>query len=422
MKGITVSVQFNLLRSSLVVLVLAGIVVGEGSLYGQTVEVDCEEIECHVAPIASGSGGFVGRAAAGIDEVEAILTCRGTGSVKVVTKKLTPEADGLVSSLFGVDDGTAETLACGADDDATLEIRGLADGGWYWLHDDLNTAVAPLLSGDVLKNAKIMPVNPGSSDISVQANMANTASFVKQSSTGRVGIIPHVLPVPEEDVVACGPMADGQNADGSTKYAARETGCRMGDGGTVVALHTVAGPTRTPVTGNRVVRPAGDETVLSVSLWLNRTGSVVYGAAADFPLTFGWPGIMGSMPLDTVWAVDLPGSVNTNLATAGITLEDPQDSDDDGYTTLTVASTATAEYCPTTGAQFPLKVRVRAASTTNDDGTPLNPVRPPIRHSTDIGGAAAETTFDLVCPPRSAASGAGTAGRELTVGSGLEGR
>ncbi len=414
-------------QGSVLVLVLVGIVIGGGSLYGQTVTLDCGKDggDCHVVPIAGGSGGLVGRAKPGVDKVDAFLVCRGADGTKVVQRELVPESGGLVSALFGFDDGSNETLVCGADEDAELELRGLTDGGWYWLHDELNTAVAPMMAKDVLGNRKITPVNPGSPDIVIQPNKAGTASFLTDRTSGRVGILPHVLPVPDEDIAACGPEEDGEEMDGTTKYKARETNCLLGDGGTVVAVHTVEGTGRAPVRGARVVRPVSGTKELTVSLWLNGTGSVVYGDSDEYAPTFGWLGIEdedGAAPLAVAdWNVSLPeAGPEAVLAAAGIVLGDADSAS--AYRTLTVS--ASADYCPAVGRLTDLKVRVRAASTSDTDGTALNPVRPPIRHSDDLDGAAAETLFDLVCPPRSAsaASAEAATGRELTVSSGLDGR
>ena len=405
-------------------LVVAGIMVGAGSLHGQTVAVDCEETECHVVPIASGTGGFVGRARSGVDKVDVILVCLGASTLKVVERELRPGPDGVVSTRFGVDDGAADALICDANEDATIEIRGLTDGGWYWLHDDANTAVAPLMSKDVLGNRKVMPVNPGSSDVVIEANRAGTASFLKQLSTGRVGILPHVLPVPEEEVAPCGPMEDGELPDGTPKYVARETGCAMGDGGTIVGLHqtgTAVAPV--PVRGNSVTRPVAGSLRVRLSLWLNMTGSVVYGAAADYPPTFGWPAIDGASPLQSEWDVSVvtSGALST-LASAGLELLAADPTADGNYRWLVV--NASEDHCPTTGTQYTERVRVRATQTAANDGTPWNPVRPPIRHSKNLDGAAAEATLSVVCAPRNPASSAGKAsmGRELTVGQGLDGR
>ncbi len=405
-------------------LVVAGVAVGAGSLHGQTVAVDCEETECHVVPIASGSGGFVGRARSGVDKVDVILVCLGDSTQKVVERELSPGPDGVVSTLFGVDDGAANTLSCDANEDATIEILGLTGGGWYWLHDDLNTAVAPLMSKDVLGNRKVMPVNPGSPDVVIEANKAGTASFLKQFSTGRVGILPHVVPVPEEAIAPCGPVEDGELSDGTPKYVARETGCAMGDGGTIVGLHqtgTAVDPV--PIRGNSVTRPVSGESRVRLSLWLNMTGSVVYGDAETYPLTFGWPGIDGASPLQSEWEVSVVTSGGpSTLASAGLELLDADPTADGNYRWLVV--NASEDHCPTTGTQSTERVRVRATQTAASDGTPWNPVRPPIRHSKNLDGAAAEATFSVVCAPRNPASSAGKAamGRELTVGQGLDGR
>lgn len=410
-------VAFRIPNGRASLLVAACLLVGAGSLSGQTVMTDCPEDECHVVPIAGGAGGFVGRAKSGVEAVKAVLVCRGAGGTKVVTRELKPGTGGVVSALFGVDDGSSEALFCAADEDATLEIGGLTDGGWFWLHDELNTAVAPLMSKDVLGNRKIAPVNPGSPDVLIEANRAGTASFLRDTSTGRVGILPHVVPLPESDVLPCGPMVDGELADGSPKYVARETGCVMGDGGTTVVFYTVG---RTPITGGRVVRPATGDVRVAVALWLNGTGSVVYGAADTYPPTYGWPGIKGAKPLMTTWEATLPTAVpGTSPSSAGIQVEDSAASD--GYWEMVVS--ASDEYCPAIGARHDVRVRLRAASTVaSGTNEPLNPVRPPIKHSQNLGGAAAEGTFTLACPPRPAASVVGARpGRELAPPSGLDG-
>ena len=404
-------------------LVWLCVCLGAGSLESQTVTMDCAEGECHVVPFARRSGGFVGRARSGADRVEAFLVCRGIGTTKVVARELTPGRGGLVSLLFGVDDGRSDALVCEPGADAALEIRGLTDGGWYWLTDESNTAVAPLLSRDVLGNRKVRPVNPGSPDILIEANRAGTASFVKQLSTGRVGILSHVLPAPEREVVPCGPVAKGESEDGSPRYVTRETGCTMGDGGTVVGLHTYAPIGRVPVRGGRVTRPASGTSRVAVSLWLNRTGSVVHGDPADFPPTFGWPDIEGSTPLLAEWEAGLLGAGPVaSLENAGIELTEFVQPDDDGYVHLIVR--ASEEYCPADGDQHSARVRLRAVRTTDVLGSPLNPVRPRIRHLDDLDGAATEAAFDVVCPERapSTAVAGPEMGRDLVVPSGVSRR
>ncbi len=395
-----------------------------GPLEGQTVTVDCEEGECHVVPYATGTGGFVGRARNPSEGVLAILLCRGAGTTKVVTRELVPGPGGVVSTLFGVDDGRHDAFFCYLDEDATIEIRGLLDGGWYWLTDDSNTAVAPLLSRDVLDNRKVPPVNPNSPDIRIEPNRAGTASFVKQLSTGRVGVLSHVLPEPESRIEPCGPVEEGESEDGSPRHAARETGCVMGDGGTSVGLHTYGVGGRAPLRGGRVVRPETGALRLAVSLWLNGTGSVVYGDPDEFPLTFGWPGIEGAHPLYTEWEAGLlDAGVDPSLEDAGIdatAFEMPPG--DDGYLDLLIGPSEA--YCPVDGEQHSARVRVRAVRTTDGQGRPLNPVRPRIRHSDDLDGAAAEAAFDVVCPARdpSAAVAGPAEGRDLLVPPGVDGR
>ena len=400
-------------RTSLLALV-GTCLFGAGSLEGQTVTLDCAASQCHTVPLARGSGGFVGRARFHAEPVEALLTCRGTGTTKAVMRELVPGRGGLVSLLFGVDDGTAEAMVCEPGEDATLDIRGLTDGGWYWLDDEANSAVAPLLSKDVLDNRKVFPVNPGSPDILIEANRSGTASFVKQFSTGRVGVLSHVLPAPEREVVPCGPVVEDEAEDGSPRYVTRETGCAMGDGGTTVGLHAYAAVGRAAVRGGRVTRPVSGTSRVAVSLWLNGTGSVVHGDPANYPPTFGWPGIEGARPLRAEWEAVLVGSgPQASLGSAGIELTDSGRPDADGYAHLVLGPHD--GYCPSSGDQHSARVRVRAARTTDTSGQPWNPVRPRIRHLDDLDGAAAEASFDVVCPQRaSSAAGAGPKkGRDL---------
>ena len=393
-----------------------------GPLEGQTVTVDCEEGECHVVPYATGTGGFVGRVRNPSKGAQATLLCRGAGTTKVVTRDLVPGPSGVVSELFGVDDGRHDAFYCYLDEDASIELRGLQDGGWYWLTDDSNTAVAPLLSRDVLDNRKVAPVNPGSPDIRIEPNRAGTASFVKQLSTGRVGVLSHVLPEPESRIEPCGPVEEGESDDGTPRHVARETGCTMGDGGTFVGLHTYGAGGRVPLRGGRVVRPETGTLRLALSLWLNGTGSVVYGDPDEFPLTFGWQGIEGAHPLRTVWQATLVDvGPNRSLEDAGIDVtafETPPG--DDGYVDLLIGPSEA--YCPVDGERYSARVRVRAVSTTDGQGQALNPVRPRIRHSDDLDGAAAEAAFDIVCPARDpSAAVTGTAeGRDLVVPPGVD--
>lgn len=407
-------------NASVVVLVLS---VGIDFLEAQEVTLDCAEEECHVVPWARGHGGFVGRARNASEEVKVVLVCRGSSTTKVASRDLVPGSGGLVTHLFGIDDGSRDALLCEPNEDATLTIRGLADGGWYWIHDEADSAVAPLLSRDVLDNRRVRPVNPDSRDISIESNQAGTASFMKQFSTGRIAILSHILPEPEVEEVPCGPVADGELADGSPRYVARETGCTMGDGGTFLGMHTYgAAGVRVPVRGGQVFRPTSGVLRVGVSLWLNRTGSVVYGDQEDFPPTFGWPGIEGARSLVAEWEVRLVSSgLQVPLEDAAIETGERDETSGD----LHIVVAPSESYCPEVGTQHEARVRVRAVTTTDASNRdqPYNPVRPRIRHSADLDGAAAEAVLDVVCPPRGARTGAdgGTKGRELAFQSSVDG-
>ncbi len=72
------------------------------------------------------------------------------------------------------------------------------DGGWYWINDDLNSAVASLLPKTVVGNAQTAPIDPGG----LTFDKGDNATFVKHEGSGRVGILQHIMPTPP--VAACG--------------------------------------------------------------------------------------------------------------------------------------------------------------------------------------------------------------------------
>lgn len=366
----------------------------------ETVSPECPEEECHVVPLVRNRGGFVARALNANDAVRATLACIGTTTSKHVTHDLAVSPDGLVSLLFGSGD-----WFCEEGTDGTLEIQGLADGGWYWINDDAGSAVSPLMAKDVLGNRKVRPVNPGPGFL-FETNANGTASYLKHLSTGRVGLLPHVLPEPEPDLAPCGPVRQEEGEEET--YETRDSGCTMGDGGAIVGVHTYGvGGSRLSIRGGQVVRPtSGEGTVVGISLWLNGTGSVVYGDSSRFPPEFGWPGFGGQSLSVAEWQVEVGDAPNATLEAADIQsrLDVRQDNGDVHLVVLPSDS-----YCPAEGDRHAVRLRVRATGANDVQGAPLNPVLPRIRSSAELGGAIAETTFHVVCPGRAAAA----AGQEL---------
>ncbi len=156
-----------------------------GSAEPATFNVICPA-PCFVAPIFRGSGGFVGESVRGRSgTVDFALSCGDS----VTTISVRPDADGIVRQVFSRGNG----LACDAES-GRIDIAGLKPGGWYWINDELNSAVSSLLEKSVLGNPPSEPFDPGG--VTITSLEDGAASFVKDEMSGRVGIIPHVVPVP----------------------------------------------------------------------------------------------------------------------------------------------------------------------------------------------------------------------------------
>ena len=174
-------------------------------------EVSCQACE-HAAPYFRGEGGFIGTLAEGVDRVTFVASC---GNVTITGEV---EAEGTVAQLFTYRNG----LAC-EQEGGSLEIAGLQDGGWYWITDDRNSAVGALVSKDALSNEPTSIVSAGAG---VSMTMGNGAVFLKETATGRVGILPTILPEPPlPDAVLCGPR---RNPDWPYPYDRQMTsGCML---------------------------------------------------------------------------------------------------------------------------------------------------------------------------------------------------
>ncbi len=231
-------------------------------LFGQ-VSVDCPEENCHIAPYYVGNGGFVGEAAseddgdtADVDESEVsfFVIC---GNV-TITATVVPDSKGIVRQALT----TANGFACLAQDGGTIEIKGLKDGGWYWINDETNSAVSALIPKRVLGNEQIEPTDPGGVTLSTVEDGA--ATFVKHTPTGRVGIIPHIIP--EKPLPGC----SGEVGE------ATATDCHLGS---AAGWSLVASPPR-------VIRPTGSAAAKEVTVRLMganfiTTGEVYATAVAE---------------------------------------------------------------------------------------------------------------------------------------------
>lgn len=290
------------------------------------VEVACPDDECHVAPFFKGYGGFVGEIAEGFDDVNFVVVC-GLTSTSAMAEA---DSDGIVAQLLDMANG----LGCAAG--GSVEIHGLMDGGWYWITGDRSSAVASLVAKDVLGNDMVMPTDPGSSSITLEAMKDGATSIVTDTASGRMGILHHILPEPMMEAAAsviCGPRYWA----GSRRYYSNHTDCMLGNGGTMIAMtgpaDTLTGR-RTPIAaGGTVYRPtaAGATTSVTFGLWGNGSGHISTAPGATGAATAsgsaaalkGWniSAAAGHVPAAFVsdFDVSIANSPSSSLSAAGIT-------------------------------------------------------------------------------------------------------
>ena len=340
-------------------------------------DVSCHDCD-HVAPYFRGVGGFIGTVADGADEVIFVASC---GSV-ITTGEAQVNGD-TASQLFNHRNG----LACDREG-GSLEIAGLADGGWYWITDEMNSAVGSLVRKGVLDNTPTQPTDPGSDDIVL--TRVSGAVFLKQTSTGRVGLLSTILPAPQEDRPAiCGPRYSTRTESYSSQVA---SDCVLGDGGTRVRL---LGRARyggnvhlTSRTVTRDLAVGGDITVRA-DLWLNESGS--YSTADPATPALGWLGKGEGNWLQATWTASLAGGApGADLVGAAVAIAD---GDNDGQAEITVSPSAT--HCPVTGTEYTATIDVVASTSTS-----TNAVHPPVAATDE--GVSAMTRLTVLCPPRAA--------------------
>ena len=364
--------------------------------FGQ--DVSCDACT-HEVSVYSGEGGLIATA----DDAEMVTyvaTCEG------VTRsgELAANADGVVATLITMENG----LAChGDDEDNELQLGPIMDGGWFWITDDMNSAVGNLVAQDVLDNETTDITSAGTG---VTMEMGKGAVYLKETSTGRVGILPNILPMPEMDPVAvntCSFTGTGATA------AAETSNCMLGNGGSTLQ---VQGPTNV-FTGKRpdlganamVTRPASGEVTVQADLWGNGTGHYTAGTV-DNTAVFANLGHPGGTRLTATIAASLastgPGDGENIDGTgpggsegAGVTF--------DGTTTaslgvLTIGSDDA--YCNPT-AKPPVNHTATVTFTASLDATQKAQVVPTLTTTPAAGGVAARHTIMIVCPSASANMG-----------------
>lgn len=142
-----------------------------------------------MAPYFAGIGGFVGTSAGlgGDMDVGFFLIC-GTVTISATA---VPDDDGIVRQALAEDNG----LYCRPGTRGRIEVDNLEPGGWYWINDDENSAVAAFIPKDAMDNEQIEPTDPGG--VVLDSERGGLGTFVKHEPTGRVGIIPHLVPARE---------------------------------------------------------------------------------------------------------------------------------------------------------------------------------------------------------------------------------
>ena len=307
----------KLMKHIMIALVLSAIPVAVFGQFGVAdaaeIGVKCPDEECHVAPVFVGEGGFVGEAADDFDVVNFVVTCGSTST----SASAEPDSAGIVRVAFSMDNG----LACFDDDGGSIEIHGIMDGGWYWVNDSMNSAVSALLAKDTLGNDATEPTDPGG----VMLTAAKYGTFVKHEASGRVGIIPHILPEPMmemEDADLCGPY---WHDDDETFYN-DTTNCMLGSGATKIVM---TGPgrngrdTRLGGSVERNVASAGDVTV-SFALWSTGSGHVIGTSGSstlvghDITLPASLRPRFSVDPFTADFGVEIISPASTSMAEAGI--------------------------------------------------------------------------------------------------------
>ncbi len=337
----------------------------------------------HVAPYFRGSGGFIGTVADGVNEVVFVASCGNvsvTGEARVV--------GGTVAQLFTHRNG----LACEREG-GSLEISGIEDGGWYWITDDRNSAVGPLLRADVLDN-ETTPLTGAGPGVTMEEGRG--AVFLKETGTGRVGILPNILPAPDVDPAPPN-VCDYTGAGTAASPYRRETSnCMMGDGGTTLRVlgpeDLYTGERNAIPPGGQVVRPvaAGASVDVTFDLWGNGSGH--FTTAEDGDARLGHP---GGTPLSATFTgaystggagggagVDAAGGASETAAGLSIATAD---------NVATVTITPNDDYCGADN-DHPVTVTVTADATAPDEVTPGIVENPP-----DNDEAASHSVV-VVCP------------------------
>ena len=361
--------------------------------FGQ-VTVDCPEDKCtHIVSVFKGEGGLIAEVD-GDEMATWVATCDGVFR----TGELTPNEDGVVGMIFDMNNG----LACDADG-GSFELGPVKDGGWYWITDEPSSASGNLLAKDVLANTETTLTDAGPG---VEKTPGRGATLLRETSTGRMGILPTILPkaaASEVDVRKCGYSGAGTSTD---PYERVVSECALGDGGAVILAmwrDDFTGERIRVMDGGTIIRPAGGGARrLQFDLWGNGSGHFVTAASAtdngivlgqlDIGLTAPHGEALRSAAVLKGVTMSVShgsgpsaGQIGNNATVGGVSWSATSQGGD-----LDIGSDTS--HCSDTD-DFDMPITVSAAVT--DEGAAA--VTPAISRKDD--GEAATISFTIVCPP-----------------------
>ena len=323
-------------------------------------DVHCDDCT-HRVSVYHGEGGFIATAADDAEMVTFVATCDGVTR----SDELMPNDDGMVSMLLTGD------YAC-MSEGGSFRLGPIMDGGWYWLTMEDNSAVGGLVNDMILDNEPTMITGAGDG---VKMMAGSGAVLLSETATGRVGILPTILPEPPApDTVLCGPRIPA----GSKTYTSQmSSSCMLGNGGAKVRIIGTDHLGReVMITSQTISRPVGSASVtLMADLWHNESGSYstdtsgTGGAPSTASIQAGWPGKGEDNWLAATWAGTVGGNPGTAPAAAatthGVVVTDGSGSTPAGQATITI--TNNTDYCPAsaTAPKHSLTLNVTATPGTN---------------------------------------------------------
>ena len=350
--------------------------------FGQTVTCD----DCtHDVSVYMGSGGLIAETDA--DEVVFVATCGGV----TTSGKLMPNDDGMVATLFDDDNG----LAChSAHEGNRMQLGPVMDGGWFWINDEMSSAVGNLVNHKIMDNEMTDIADAGDG---VTSMMGKGAVFLKETKSGRVGILPTILPVETPDpATRCG-YSDRGAAWGAARYVPVKSECMLGDGKTVIrTLGPGSAGTDTQIMTGVVVRPYVGTRTVKFDLWGNGTGHYST-SAADARL--GHPG-GGAIPATFTGEIAGAGAIaDADLPAAGVSADTGMTTEVQGAFTIEPDEA----YCGTSTKPKAHSATLSVTATVDANQSPdVVPAVADVAPGPAV--AAAYAKLAIVCPASSAAN------------------